>query len=100
EVSKSTVQRVRRLLITEGRLESVLNFNHENAGRSRKIDGSVEAILVAQACSKPPEGRCKWTLRLLADRLVELKVVDSITHGTIGNALKKMNLSLGNGKNG
>jgi transposase len=100
EVSKSTVQRVRQLLLTEGNLEAVLNFNHGNAGRPRKIDGAVEAILVAQVCSKPPEGRCRWTLRLLADRLVELEVVDSITHGSIGSALKKMNLSLGNGKNG
>jgi transposase len=100
EVSKSTVQRVRRLLLTKGRIEDVLNFNHQNAGRYRKIDGKVEAVLVAQACSKPPEGRCRWTLRLLADRLVELKIVDSITHGSIGNALKKMNLSLGNARNG
>jgi transposase len=99
-VSKSTVERVRRLLLTERSLETVLNFNHGNAGRPRKIDGKVEATLVAQACSKPPEGRCKWTLRLLADRLVELEVVDSITHGSIGNALKKMNLSLGNERNG
>jgi transposase len=98
-VSKSTVQRVRKLLLTKG-IEDVLNFNHQNAGRHRKIDGEVEAVLVAQVCSKPPEGRCKWTLRLLADRLVELKIVDSITHGSVGNALKKMNLSLGSGRNG
>jgi transposase len=100
EVSKSTVQRVRKLLLTKGRIEDVLNFNHQNAGRPRKIDGEVEAVLVAQACSKPPKGRCKWTLRLLADRLVELKTVDSITHGTVGNALKKMNLNLGNARSG
>lgn len=100
EVSKSTVQRVRKLLLTKGRIEDVLNFNHQNAGRHRKIDGEVEAVLVAQACSKPPEGRCRWTLRLLADRLVELKIVDSITHGSVGNALKKMNLSLGNVRSG
>ncbi len=100
EVSKSTVQRVRKLLITKGRIEDVLNFNHQNAGRFRKIDGEVEAVLVAQVCSKPPEGRCRWTLRLLADRLVELNVVDSITHGCVGSALKKMNLNLGNVRNG
>jgi transposase len=99
-VSTPTVSRVRRLLVKEGSLEAVLSFNHTNAGRPRKIDGAVEAVLVAQACSKPPEGRCKWTLRLLADRLVELEVVDSITHGSIANALKKTNLSLGNEKNG
>lgn len=100
KVSKSTVQRTRQLLLIQGNPEAVLNFNHKNAGRPRKIDGEVEAVLVAQACSKPPDGRCKWTLRLLADRLVELEVVDSITHGSVGNALKKMNLSPGNGKSG
>lgn len=100
DVSMSTVARVRRLLITKGQMEDVLNFNHQNAGRPRKIDGEVEAVLVAQACSKPPKGRCRWTLRLLADRLVELEMVDSITHGAIANALKKMNLSLGSAKNG
>lgn len=100
EVSMSTVQRVRKLLLTKGQIEDVLNFNHQNAGRPRKIDGEVEAVLMAQACSKPPEGRCKWTLRLLADRLVELKTVDSITHGSIGNALKKMNLNLGSARSG
>jgi transposase/uncharacterized short protein YbdD (DUF466 family) len=100
EVSKSTIQRVRKLFITEGRIEDVLNFKHQNAGRPSKIDGKIEAALVAQACSKPPAGRCKWTLRLLADRLVELKIVDSITHGTVCNALKKMKLSLGSAKNG
>lgn len=100
EVSISTIQRVRKLLISKGRIEDVLNFKHQNAGRLRKIDGEVEATLVALACSKPPEGRCRWTLRLLADRLIELKVVDSITHGTIRNALKKTNLNLGNARNG
>jgi transposase len=100
EVSKSTVQRVRKLLLTKGQMEDVLNFNHQNAGRPSKFDGKAEAALVAQVCSKPPAGRCKWTLRLLADRLVELKIVDSITHGTISNTLKKMKLSLGSVKNG
>lgn len=100
DVSKSTIQRVRKLLITKGGIEDVLNFNHKNAGRPRKIDGVTEAVLVAQVCSKPPEGRCRWTLRLLAERLVELEVVDSISHGAVGTTLKKMNLSLGKGKNG
>ena len=100
DVSIPTVGRVRKLLITEGQIDNVLNSNHHKAGRMPKIDGTVQASLIAQACSAPPEGRCKWTVRLLAAQLVELEVIDSISHSAVGNALKKMNLSLGNVKNG
>lgn len=100
DVSESTVARIRRLFITKENLEAVLNFNHTNAGRPAKIDGRVQATLVAQACSQPPEGRCKWTLSLLADRLVELNVVDAISPTAVGTALKKTNLNLGKGKSG
>jgi transposase len=100
DVSVITVARVRRLFITKGQINDVLNFTHQNAGRPSKIDGTIQATLIAQACSAPPEGRCKWTVRLLATRLVELEVIDSISHTAVGNALKKMNLSLGNEKNG
>jgi hypothetical protein len=100
DVSVPTVARVRRLLITKGLIDDVLNSNHHNAGRPPKIDGVVQATLVAQACSKPPEGRCRWTVRLLADRLVELEVVDSISHTAVGTALKKTNLNLGSEKSG
>ena len=100
DVSIPTVGRVRRLLITEGQIDNVLNFNHHKAGRRPKIDGEVQASLIAKACSAPPEGRCKWTLRLLAAQLVELEIIDSISHTAIGNSLKKTNLSLGNEKNG
>lgn len=100
DVSTETVARVRRLFVSEGKVENILNFNHNKAGRPPKIDGTVEATLIAQACSTPPQGRCKWTLQLLADRLVELEVVEAISHTAVAKALKKMNLSLGNGKNG
>jgi|SRR3984957_1264527 len=100
DVSLSTVARVRRLFITNENVEAVLNFNHTKAGRLPKIDGRVQATLVAQACSQPPEGRCKWTLSLLADRLVELNVVDAISRTAVGTALKKMNLNLGSEKSG
>jgi hypothetical protein len=100
DVSPATVARVRRLFVTEGGIEAVLNFNHYRAGRPPKIDGTVQATLVAQACSKPPEGRCRWTVRLLADRLVELEVIDSISPTAVATALKKMNLNLGSGRNG
>ena len=100
DVSMSTVARVRRLFIVNSCIEDVLNFNHNRAGRPPKIDGPVQATLIAQACSKPPEGRCRWTVRLLADRLVELEVVDSISHTAVATTLKKTNLNLGSGKSG
>lgn len=100
DVSMSTVARVRRLLIAKGQIDDVLNFNHDKAGRPPKIDGTVQAALVAQACSTPPEGRCRWTVRLLADQLVALEVIDSISHTAIADALKKTNLNLGSGKSG
>lgn len=59
-----------------------------------KCTGEVEARIIATACSKPPEGRCKWTLRLLAERVVELEIVDSISHTQVGRILKKTNTSL------
>lgn len=63
--------------------------------RALKLDGEGEARLVALACSEPPEGRDRWTLRLLADRLVELEVVASLSYETVRRGLKKTNLSLG-----
>ena len=60
-----------------------------------KLTGDVEAHLIALACSEPPEGHERWTLRLLAERLVELEVVDSISHTAVGKKLKKTNFSLG-----
>jgi len=100
DISMSTVARVRRIFVTKGDLEDVLNFSHDKAGRPPKIDGAVQATLVAQTCSQAPKGRCRWTVRLLADRLVELGVVDAISHTAVGTALKKMNLNLGSGRNG
>lgn len=100
DVSISTINRVRRLFLSKNTLEEVLSFNHHKAGRSPKIDGTLEAALIATVCSSPPKGRCKWTLRLLADQLVQLEHVDSISHVAVGNALKKMNSSLGKKKNG
>lgn len=64
-------------------------------GKPPKVTGEVEAHLVAITCSQAPEGHGRWTLRLLAERLVELELVDSISHVAIGDVLKKMNLSLG-----
>ena len=93
KVSKSTVSRI-RTKYCEGGLDFAL---HEKArsGAPPKIDGNIEAQLTLLACSEPPDGRSKWTLRLLADKLVEMEVVDSISHMSVQRLLKKMKLSLG-----
>jgi len=78
----------------EGGLDFAL---HEKArsGAPLKMDGRIEAQLTLLACSDPPEGRSRWTVRLLADKLVEMEVVDSISHMSVQRLLKKMKLSLG-----
>lgn len=70
------------------------------AGRPKIIDGDVEAHIVAVACSEAPEGRARWTLRLIADRIVALTDVESCSYGSVRNVLKKTNLNRGKKKNG
>ena len=91
--SRPTVQRTRRRFV-EGGLARALNED-PRPGAGKKLDAKGEAVLEALARSEPPEGRKRWTLQLLADRLVELKVVDSISDETVRQALKKSGLSLG-----
>lgn len=93
KVSNSTIIRI-RTRYCEGGLDSAL---HEKArsGAPTKIDGRIEAELTLLACSDPPDGRSKWTVRLLADKLVEMVVVDSISHMSVQRLLKKMKLNLG-----
>jgi len=93
KVSKSTICRIRKRYC-EGGLDFALQ-EKPRSGAPNKIDGRVEAQLTLIACSDPPEGRSRWTVRLLADRLVELEVVDSISHMSVQRLLKKMKLSLG-----
>lgn len=94
EVSVATVERVRRLWVTQGR--TVALERKKPSGRPRrKLDGAQEAQLAAIACSPPPEGAERWTLALLADKLVELKVVDSIARDTVRVTLKKTSSSPG-----
>jgi hypothetical protein len=83
----TTVECLRKRWVEEG-LEGALE-RHKRQNYTRKLDGDAEARLIAIACSKPPAGRSEWTLRLLADRLVELSVVDSISHMTVSRTLKK-----------
>ena len=75
--------------------EAVLERRPTSRVYDRKLDGDVEAKLVTLCCSDPPKGYAKWSLRLLADKMVELKYVESISHVTVGSVLKKTNLSLG-----
>ena len=97
-VSPSTVVRVRRRFSEEG-LERALN-ERARPGQRRKLDGKQEAHLVAVACSAAPEGRVHWTLQLLADQVVELKLADSISLETIRQVLKKTNSNRGRRRNG
>ena len=91
--SIGTVSNVKRRYMKSG-LEYGLH-DRPRPGAKPKIDGEVEAHLIALVCSDPPEGQERWTLRLLADKLVELELVESISHVAVGDALKKTNLSLG-----
>ena len=94
EVSQPTVARVRRQHVERG-LEAALGRRPPRREYRRKLDGEQEARLVALACSAPPEGQAHWSLRLLADRLVELEVVDSLSYQTVRRALKKTSSSPG-----
>ncbi len=70
------------------------------SGRPKQIDGEVEAHIIATACSSPPEGRVRWTLHLIADRVVALTEMEACSHTSVARTLKKTNLSLGSRKNG
>ena len=93
QIGRATVERVRRRCVEEG-IEAALGRKRQVTGvRSGWIQG--EAHLIALACGEPPEGRASWTLKLLADRLVECEVVESISTETVRQTLKKTNSSLG-----
>lgn len=98
-VSRSTVNRTRRSLVEEG-LEKTLTRKSLSNPRRRILQGEEEAYLVALTCGEPPAGQSRWTLRLLAEKMVKLEYIDTVSHETIRTALKKMNLNLGNEKSG
>jgi transposase len=95
EVGLVTVERVRKRCIERGVEACLERKASENPPRPRKLDGVAEAKLVQIACSPPPPGRARWTLSLLADRLVELEVFEAVSISTIQRGLKKTNSSLG-----
>ena len=90
----ATVERVRRRCVEEG-VEAALGRKEQLNRRQKKPDGQGEAHLIALACAEPPQGRVSWTLKLLADRLVECEIVESISPETVRQTLKKTNSSLG-----
>lgn len=94
EVSQPTVARVRRQYVEQG-LEAALNRRAPRREYQRKLDGAQEAQLIALACSAPPTGHGRWSLRLLADKLVALEVVEALSYQTVRRVLKKTNSSRG-----
>jgi transposase len=97
-VSVTTVEHVRKRFVAEG-LEGALN-EHPRPGAARKLNDKQEAHLIALACSKPPDGQKRWTLRLLADKLVQLEIVDAISHETVRQTLKRGISNHGSGRSG
>jgi transposase len=95
EVNVATVERVRERFVEQGLDAALDRKKQRRPSRERKLDGQAEARLVALACSEPPLGRDRWTLRLLADKLVELEVVDTVCTETVRQVLKKTNSSRG-----
>jgi transposase len=94
KIGMRTIDRVKKKFIEEG-FEAILERRPTSRIYETKSDGDIEAKLVTLCCSEPPKGFGKWSLRLLADKMVELKYVESISHVTVRSILKKMNLSLG-----
>jgi transposase len=100
EVNVTTVERIRERFVEHGLEAALVRKQQDRPSRERKLDGQAEARLVALACSDPPLGRARWTLRLLADQLVELEVVDTVSTETVRQVLKKMNSSRGGRSSG
>lgn len=99
KIGMRTIDRVKQRFVLEG-LEAALGVAPTSRIYEKKIDGETEARLISIACSEPPKGFGQWSLRMLADRMVELNYVDDISHETVRKVLKKTNLSLGGSKAG
>jgi transposase len=93
-VSVRTIERTRQSCVEEG-IEAALRHTRPKRTRSKVLDGEAEAYLIQLACSEPPAERQRWTMQLLADRLVELEIVERVSRDTVRTTLKKMPLSLG-----
>jgi transposase len=99
KISMKKIDRVKKRFVEEG-FDIALNGRKGSRIYKKKADGDFEAHLVALSCSEPPEGFARWSLRLLADKVVELDYIDSISHEAIRRILKKTKSSLGNEKVG
>ena len=97
--SMRKIDRVKKRFVMDG-LDVALNGKKGSRVYAKKADGDFEAHLIALSCSKPPDGFARWTLRLLADKVVELDYIDNISHETVRRVLKKTNLNLGGGRDG
>lgn len=95
EVSVATIERVRQRFVEQGLEAALSRKQQDRPSRQRVLDGRAEARLIALACSPPPEGRKEWTMQLLADKLVELRVVDAVCDETVRRVLKKTRSSRG-----
>jgi len=93
-ISSRTVERIRQTCVEEG-IEAALNHKRPKRTRSKTLDGEAEARLIQLACSKPPDGRERWTLQMLADKLIELEIVETISDETVRTTLKKTNSNPG-----
>jgi len=98
-ISMKKIDRVKKRFVMEG-LDVALNGRKGSRIYTKKADGDFEAHLVALSCSEPPEGFARWSLRLLADKVVELDYIDSVSHETVRRVLKKTRSSLGSEKDG
>lgn len=99
KIGMRKIDRVKKRFVEHG-LDITLNGMKGSRTYTKKIDGDFEAHLIALSCSDPPEGFARWSLRLLADKVVELEYIDRVSHETIRQVLKKTNSSLGNVKGG
>ena len=99
QTSIPTVERVRRVCVEHG-LERALDRKDPDRQYRRKLDGKAEAQLIALSCGAAPQGRARWTLRLLATQLVELEIVETISHEAVRQTLKKTNLNRGKKSSG
>lgn len=99
EVSQPTIARVRRRYVEQG-LEAALTRRPPRREYFRKLTGEQEARLITVACSEPPQGQARWSLRLLADRLVELEIVEAVSYQTVRRVLKKTTSSPGGSSSG
>ena len=94
KIGMRTIDRVKKRFVEEG-LDAALKMAPTSRGYDKLVDGDMEAHLIALACGEPPKGYARWSLRLLSDKLVELRIADNISYETVRRTLKKTNLSLG-----